>query len=199
MKYFCCCYCCCCCCYCYCFYFFCLFRQLYYKIIESWCGGLNWKFPFPHSGIWTLGSHLVAMFEEIIGRCSFGGGIIHWLGWRVLNLMLLPLTALFQMWAPRLLFLHFCSLLSRLPVKRTLSPLQLHFQIAALPTSCFWCLLQQKSDQCTGQSAFLRAGKKERILSLPHSLSDDSEQRTVDIHKWWCLPFGPYVFRLTTI
>lgn len=26
------------------------------------------------SGIWTLGSHLVAMFEEIIGRCSFGGG-----------------------------------------------------------------------------------------------------------------------------
>lgn len=158
---------------------------MYYKIIESWCGGLNWKFPFPGSGIWTLGSHLVTMFEEIIGRCSFGGGSKSLVGWRVRNLLPLPLTTLFQMGVPRLLLLHFCSLLSCLPVTRTLSPLQLHVQIAALPISCFWsrCLLQQKSDQRTGRSAFLRVGKKERILSLPHSLSGDSEQRTVDIHK----------------
>lgn len=138
--------------------------QLYYKIIESWCGGLNWKFPFPRL------RYLDTWFPFGINVWGDYWQVQRWRRKQVTGqvgefLMPLPPTALFQMWAPRLPFLPLLqpSLMPPCHVTRALSPLQLHVQIAALPTSCFWsrCLLQQKSDQCIGQSAFLRVGKKE--------------------------------------
>lgn len=173
MKYFCCCcfcYCCCCCCYYYCFFSFfffvflgnCITKLLSHGVV-AWTGSSL-------SPAQVFG-HLVPIWWQCL-RLLAGAVLVeeasHWSGWRVLNLMPLPLTTLFQMWDPRLLFLHFCSLLSCLPVTRTLSPLQLHVQIAALPTSCFWsrCLLQQKKWPTRRTVSFSQSGK-ERKNTLP--------------------------------